>query len=66
VFADCPGAGGAYHRFLTHVKSNDLQLCKNFKSVHFYAACDFNETSFSNAKGGIYSACFLSESAVKW
>ena len=54
VLNDCPGAMGIYHRYLWLLESK-RRVYDNIGHTTFETSCEYNEVSFANHSGGIFS-----------
>jgi len=55
IDADCNGAAGIYYRVINFLNEGKLQLHPNLHEVIIQAPCDYNEKSFSNEHGGVFT-----------
>jgi len=56
IFADCPGAGGAFYRLVNQLKRKELMISPNLQWIYVYAACNYDEFSFADPEtGGRYT-----------
>jgi hypothetical protein len=55
IDADCNGGAGIFYRLVNYLNDGKLKICQNLNEVIIQTPCEFNEKSFSNEKGGVYT-----------